>query len=343
MTRPRVSTVIPSPSPVSPNASSTSRSSHLFSPAITASSQFRPEITQSPEISQHSASLASRNIDPALTEQSQGLTLHTPPMDLNSKPPFNRFNWDKDAVFQRSARFYGPTSFSAVFNENVDLSEDLNIGDNGRKHPSTWPFGQPLLGRDRPGAASVRMNHIVKALWNIPSQDICEKLLDAFDSLHHITLQKIMITHCIRTLWSTFGTGLAAPRSEERLSLIADVMFKNEETPLPVAPEEGMAWINGFMGPNLRFEMLGLLFCFFGMAYQTLQEWDPLFQVLENNGMDRKQTSWRMKECADVCLKMCELSEENNEISIAAQLGTAVLESVCTGDESESSDLTSQI
>jgi hypothetical protein len=241
-------------------------------------------------------SISSKNIDRGLSDHVSG-TVQTLPVDPSQDFFSRRYDWDHDAVFKRSARYYGPTSFSAVFNENVDLSEDLNIGDNGRKHPANWPFGSPLLGRDRPGAPTVRMNHIVKALWNIPSKEICNKLLEKCDFLHHITMNRVMITHCIATLWSTFGAELAVPRTSEKLSLIADIMFKNEETPLPEAPENGLDWLNSFMGPNLRFEMLGLMFCFFGCSYQVLQDWDPLFQVPENHGRDRKQTSWRMKEC----------------------------------------------
>jgi len=177
------------------------------------------------------------------------------------------------------------------------------------------------------------MNQIVRALWNIPSKEICIKLLATYTSLHHSTMNYQMISLGIETLWSTFGSALAVPRTSEKLSTIADVLFKNEERPLPPAPDDGIAWINGFMGPNLRFEMVGILFSFFGMSYQQLSDWDELFLVPENFGRDRKDTTWRMKECADVCLKMCEISEENNEISIALMLCVGMLESVCIGDE----------
>jgi hypothetical protein len=148
-------------------------------------------------------------------------------------------------------------------------------------------------------------------------------------------MRTVMIRHCIETLWSNFGAELDGPRTSEKLARIADVLLKNEERPLPPAPEDGMEWLNGFMGQNLRFEMIGMLFFFFGLSYQSLQEWDELFQVPENDGRDRRETSWRMKECADICLKMCEISEENNEISIALMFLKSMLESVCTGDESE--------
>lgn len=180
------------------------------------------------------------------------------------------------------------------------------------------------------------MNQIVKALFNIPSREICEKLFRAFGSLHTYLVNPTFTRHCVETMWSTFGAELAEPRTSDKLARIAEVMFVNEETPLPIPSEDGMEWLDTFMGRNMRFETMGMLFCFFGMAYHTLQDWDELFQVPENHGRDRKQTAWRMKECADICLKMCEISEENNEISIALDHCALVLESVCTGDESMS-------
>jgi hypothetical protein len=114
----------------------------------------------------------------------------------------------------------------------------------------------------------------------------------------------VLVRHAIDTLWSTFGEQLAVPRTSEKLTPIAETLFKNEEKPLPPAPDDGMEWLNTFTGANLRFEMLGMLFCFCGMAYHSLQDGDSRFSIPENHGRDRKQTSWRMKECADICLKM---------------------------------------
>ena len=224
--------------------------------------------------------------------------------------------WDDDTVLPRSARYYGPTSFSSVFKENalLDSSEEH------RRHPSSWQFGQPLLGRDRPSAPTVRMNQIIKTLWNIPSQEICESLLSTFVSYHHILMNVTLVKHTIVTLWSTFGEQLTMPRTPEKLTPIAETLFKNEEKILPPAPDDGMEWLNTFTGPNLRFEMLGMMFVFFGMAYQSLLDGDARFAVPENHGRDRKQTTWRMKECADVCLKMCEISETSAYLKKASLL-----------------------
>jgi hypothetical protein len=144
-----------------------------------------------------------------------------------------------------------------------------------------------------------------------------------------------MIKHCITTLWEEFEPQLRAPRSTAGLTSIAEVLFQNEENPLPPSPEDGLDWLNTFMGPNLRFEMVGLLFCYFGKAYLKLQDWDPLFKVPENHDRDRKETAWRMKECADIFRKMCHFSETVNEIVVALCYNISVLMSQCTGDESK--------
>ncbi|RFU26277.1 hypothetical protein B7463_g10038, partial [Scytalidium lignicola] len=191
-------------------------------------------------------------------------------------------------------KYHGPTSFSSVFTEN-DLLD--NNEEHGRA-PFPWPFGEPLLGRGGQSASTTGMNQIVMTLWNIPSHAICNSLIDEFESQYHI---------------------LSMPTIPEKLGLIAETLFKNGKTPLSPAPDDGMEWLNTFTGQNMRFEMLGMLFCFFGFAYHCLPDEDPRFSTPENCGRNRKQSSWRMKECADICLKMNKISE---------------MKSLCTGDES---------
>jgi len=119
------------------------------------------------------------------------------------------------------------------------------------------------------------------------------------------------------------------------LKVISDALFTNEERPLPPGPDDGVAWANTFSGRNIRFEMLGLFFCYIGLAYQSLQDWDPLFSVTENQGRDRRQTAWRMNECAEVCLKMCDLAETVNYLVPCLIINLKRLQTGCTGDDSK--------
>jgi len=79
---------------------------------------------------------------------------------------FPKKGW-QTKVYPRSSRYYGSTSFSSIFSEHqAKLNEGLlEIGEEKRKHPGAWLFGQPLLGRDRPDGPTVREKQVVKALW----------------------------------------------------------------------------------------------------------------------------------------------------------------------------------
>ncbi|CAG8981243.1 hypothetical protein HYALB_00003841 [Hymenoscyphus albidus] len=256
----------------------------------------------------------------------------------------NDGSW-KTSLYPRSARYNGPTSFSAVFSEHKseNIEDILDIDENTRKHPGAWPFGQPLLGRQRPSAPDMRRNDLVKVLSNIPSQDTCQKLLETSVSLSNLVLSPVMIRHCISKLWSTYANFLLViPRPGDvnqkyNLAIFADHLFENEERPLSPTPEDGIEWLDTFTGTNLRIEVLGLLFCFFGSAYLALQDSDPIFQMSENDDrkiVGRKETAWRMTECADVCRKHCHFSETVNEIVVALVYSIHVLESSCAGNDS---------
>ncbi|KAG9232196.1 hypothetical protein BJ875DRAFT_443401 [Amylocarpus encephaloides] len=252
------------------------------------------------------------------------------------KPPAGQYSHDdswKTKQYPRSSQYQGPTSFSAVFSD--DTSQDvLDIGEDTRKHPGAWPFGQPLHGRYRPNAPDVRRMEVVKALWNIPPRETCKRLLSGPTLALDITISQFMAEYCLETLWSNFGSLLEHPLTAENLGTLADVLFKNEERPLPPSPVDGIEWLNTFTGPHIRIEMIGVLFCGLGKAYLHLQDWDPLFSVPDNYGRNRKETAWRMTECADVCRKMCHMSETVNEIVSCLVNNLVILESATAGAES---------
>lgn len=150
------------------------------------------------------------------------------------------------------------------------------------------------------------------------------------------TLDRSLMAYFNTALWSTFSTSLAHPRTDEALVAISNALFDSEENPLPASPDDGIAWADTFSGPNIRFEVLGLFFCYIGMAFQSLQDWDPVFAVPENDGRDRMETAWRINECAEVCLKMCDYAETVNFFVPALILHLKRLQTGCTGDDSKS-------
>jgi hypothetical protein len=223
-----------------------------------------------------------------------------------------------------------------MFTEHHAVSPGaLDANGEERKHLPTYPYGTPLMDMDGSNSPTARRNLMLEVVEKLPSGDVCFGLLDRYKNVH-ISMADVLVRHAVETLWQTFGGYLATPRVPEKLMGITDVLFANAQTPYPTtAPDDGMDWLDTFMGPNMRFETLGLLFCYFGTAYQALPDWDELLKDPGNPGHDRKQIVWRLKECADVCLKMCQATAENNEISLALQVCNAILEGLCTGGESK--------
>lgn len=98
---------------------------------------------KSPAQRLHSNSLPSKsghnlNQDPGIPKGSDArpsIDTDTGERIVNSSPSYT---WNHDAKPRRPARYYGPTSFSAVFTEGVELSADMDICEDPRKHPAQW-------------------------------------------------------------------------------------------------------------------------------------------------------------------------------------------------------------
>lgn len=71
-----------------------------------------------------------------------------------------------------------------------------------------------------------------------------------------------------------------------------------------------------FAVSELRWEMIGVLFTFFGAAIMTLQETDQLFSLSEEWKNNQRSAALEMKDCADICLKFCDDTDTINEVVV---------------------------
>ncbi|KAM0163633.1 hypothetical protein ACHAPG_001159 [Botrytis cinerea] len=151
---------------------------------------------------------------------------------------------DHAATSRKVFGFYGPTSFSAPFldNENGLVSD---VDDEGE---CTFSPGSittpPALSIVTNGQQTAEISLGMRILSQLPDQVTCESLME------HYTLKSIeyafhkpTILHCMKSLWSTFGSSLRHPRKPERLREIAYLLSKNTSTEFPDA-EDGDAWLS---------------------------------------------------------------------------------------------------
>lgn len=151
-----------------------------------------------------------------------------------------------------------------------------------------------------------------------------------------------LITRAVDSLWDVWGAELAEPRSEKGVAGVVERLSFNGlnaakgrgEGEEEEGERDAESWMEMFVGGNMRWEVLGVVFSCLGMGCMALQEGD---EFLSGDGTKegRKEAAWRMKECTDVCLAMCD--DVLNEFVVLLMMNNMILESYCVGDESGSS------
>lgn len=136
-----------------------------------------------------------------------------------------------------------------------------------------------------------------------------------------------MIQHCLFVGCSEFQHS----RTAGTLTKLSSEICANSESPSHLeGPDD---WYNWFSGPKLQWEMVGILFAVFGMAFYSRHEWDPIFSLSEQEGRNRNTAASFMKACADECLNMCRETEANDMTVILAK-NVGRLQNVLAGDNS---------
>jgi len=157
-----------------------------------------------------------------------------------------------------------------------------------------------------------------------------------------VWLSPTIIAECLKQVWTEYGSHLGESRSRESVSVLAGDLFNNNKHPLPPLQHDndnsgpgGSNWRNWFGGPRLRWEMIGMLFTWAGFAFKCSQEWAPVFDLPELQGVNRHTAAAKMQECSVACLKLCESSPEINTIMVCLMKNSVKLESNIINDESD--------
>lgn len=224
------------------------------------------------------------------------------------------------SLFKTPHRPHGSTSFSAVFNENQAQigPELLQVDDDG-------------LAREQNFEDDVRMSLATQTLAEFPTYLTCEHLLQRFSSLHDLFVSPKMIQHCTKSVWLAFGDVLNDVRRDEGLRKMARELFKNGRS--APCPDKEEPWVNWFCGSALRWEMIGVLFTFFGLSMMHRHDWDSIFNLPEQRGRSRRSASRRMMECANACLNLRNTEHSTTDLLVVLLKNISKLYSQIAGDE----------
>jgi hypothetical protein len=209
-------------------------------------------------------------------------------------------------------RPYGPAEFSATFSEN-EARFGLEIMD------------LPEDDRERTNMFGVKKNTYmcIKALSNFPTEEVCERLLETLPAMYEVMFMEPLISASMSSFWGTFRQEIR-DKSSKSLMRVANTLWDNGRREWKLIEIADLA-------AEMRWEMMGVLFAFMGMAFMSLPDSDPLFAKM---GQERSNTYLVMKICVETCSRQCEIADTINELVICLRLSNWRLERLMHGDES---------
>ena len=241
-------------------------------------------------------------------------------------------------LMKESSGFYGPTSFASVFLENQgNFSSTLDdVGEDGGEEGTREPW-HPTFVNGIPAThaqASIRLDMGSRILGQLPSQDICQRLIQTHywptSPIPHHALTEYIIT----STWSVYGNYLQEQRNSRGLDMMAKQVFLNEQAPLQ-PNESSIKYLESFTGHNLRWETVGLMFTFFGIAALALNDKDKLFASQPEEMNNRTKFAICMKQCSEACMVLCDHTDTINDIVLCLLSRLLTLQSTIDGDTSE--------
>jgi hypothetical protein len=236
---------------------------------------------------------------------------------------------EETSVFKPSSGFYGPTSFSAVYNEN-------DLGPTRVQSPQDQSPLQAFAEIDRiDDHISARTALGVKVLNQLPNQATCDRIFEFYatkqlDKAFH----KPTLICCMSSLWSSFGQALRQPRKSKDLRDIAQLLSKNT-TSVFRDTDDTDVWLSSLSGRNLRWETIGLLFCSLGNVLLAIPDDDPFWASQSGRRTQRREFAMEMNSCVDDIVKLCNQMDNINILMVSLLFKKLIFESQCTGDTSK--------
>ncbi|MBZ6433029.1 MAG: hypothetical protein LBE64_18770 [Acinetobacter pittii] len=237
-------------------------------------------------------------------------------------------------LFQEQLGQHETTRFSAVFVENQDSFGAVMIdATNSNPHE---------LDREPDVMARSRVELAVRTLLNFPTARTCDMLMTGIHHIYDVWLSPTMIQQCLKQVWTEYASELGELRTRESVWRVANDLFLNHKRPHSTpdcdlsSNSDHASWMNWFGGPHLRWEMIGILFSWAGIAFRCKQEWDPIFDLPEQHGRNRNTAAEKMRECAAACIRLCEGNFEISDTMVICMKNSTRLQSIIISDESES-------
>lgn len=272
------------------------------------------------------------HIEPASVAEISLPSVADPGSIATSGPSVDKSGAKRNKLFQKEVGEHETTRFSAIFFENQESLGPLILDATNANHDS---------GRQPDVTAWPQMELAINTLLNFPTASTCDILMKDLHRIHDVWVSPTMIQQCLAQVWSEYGHCLHEPRTRQSVLRMANDLFLNDTKPHSMTNRDAdnvfnrTGWMNWFAGPELRWEMIGILFSWTGIAFRHRQEWDSVFDLPEQQGLNRNTAAAKMRECAAACLRLCEDHFEISDLMVICMKNSTKLQSIIISDESE--------
>ena len=231
---------------------------------------------------------------------------------------------------RQSSQFLGPTSYSAVFSEHqASLGGNL-LGSNPEEGLGNQVNREQDLEAE---LGSELLRHGMEVLETLPSQKLCETLLNRYFAVYDAPHHEPSLRYCLQSIFSTYSALQKKPTEPSSLFRISEAILRNSFSPMP-AYKTAAEWLQSFSGEHLRLEIVGSFFAIFGLAVATLTEEDPLF-TSEQVNQGRRQYTRKLGMAAEKCQALCNETGTSNEFTVWLMHHLQILQSLYSGDDSK--------
>ncbi|KAK6215794.1 fungal specific transcription factor [Colletotrichum tabaci] len=224
----------------------------------------------------------------------------------------------------------GFTSWSDVYREvgNGLSGHDLQHPEGGS--PTDQANDQSLESRKDADAASAEdakhLEMCLSVLRQVPQEHEGRALFDPYADPRNAFIHPIS-QRAQDSLYATFGRHLGPERDDARLSELARVLCRNSARPFSEHEPDPEVWMAQFMGPNLRWEMLGILFVSWEIKARTRG-----LARTEVGRMGYGQKN-EFRKCILDCLALARRATEvGNTLLLYLYIRRTVIESIVNGD-----------
>lgn len=239
----------------------------------------------------------------------------------------------------QSGGYFGPTNFSAVFEENRDnIGNDIQISNDSGALP-TYDSLQAHNFLMLPGNTfgdSPRIQLGIKILQQLPNQRTCDHLLKCyFNRMGECSpcTPRQTVVQIAHSLWSQWGKEFREPRHLEDIERVSTHLCKNSEHPLQEV-EHYQPWLESITGVNMRWESVGLVFAALCQSVLSLSERDAFFTTQNGQRKDRKYFALELKDCIQACVTLSNYMDYINTVMVGLLTKNLILATVIMGDTS---------